>query len=259
MTRREPCRPELTTKAATAVDHRQVVAIDGPAAAGKSTVAAALAERLGAMLFDTGTLYRAVTLAAVRAGVPASAARALANLASDRHIDVTPPTAPDGRLYDVRLDGEDVTWAVREPAVERSVSEVSAHPEVRASLLPVQRRIAQGGPVVMVGRDIGSVVVPDAGVKVFLNASREERARRRYAELEARDVLTSYEDVLVDLRARDEIDSGRAASPLRIAPGAVIVETDGRTAEEVVADIERLARAAWGQPKSTATGEIAST
>jgi cytidylate kinase len=232
-----------------------VVAIDGPAAAGKSTVANALAEALGAMLFDTGTLYRAVTLAAIRAGVSPANGPALAALATERHIDVEPPSTPDGRLYDVKLDGEDVTWAVRAPEVERCVSEVSAHAEVRTALLPVQRRIAHGGPVVMVGRDIGSVVVPDAGVKVYLSASLEERARRRYDELIERGIDARYEQVMNDLRARDAIDSGRDASPLRVAADAVVIDTDGLAPAEVVARIERLAHETWAAPAGSTAGD----
>lgn len=231
--------------AAPASDHRRVVAIDGPAAAGKSTVAQALAKRLGAMLFDTGTLYRAVTLAALRAAVPFDDAAALAELAEERHIDVLPPSAPDGRLYDVRLDGEDVTWPIRDPAVEARVSEVSAHPEVRAALLPAQRRIAAAGPVVMVGRDIGTVVVPDAGVKIFLEASLPERARRRHDELLDRGEDIGIADVLADLERRDAIDRGRRASPLRSAEDAAVIATDGIPAAEVVEHIRNLVLDAW--------------
>ena len=227
-----------------------MVAIDGPAAAGKSTVAQLLADRLDAMFFDTGTLYRAVTLAAVRAGVPFHDGPGLAALATERHIDVAPPSMPDGRLYDVLLDGEDVTWSVRDPLVEAGVSEVSAHPEVRAALLPPQRRIAAGGPIVMVGRDIGTVVVPDAGVKVYLEASLTERARRRYDELVERGAKPVLESVVADLRRRDAIDSGRSAAPLRVAPDATVVQTDGLTAEEVAEQVEQLVRRAWTRPRT---------
>lgn len=227
-------------------DHRHVVAIDGPAAAGKSTVAKLLAERLGAMLFDTGTLYRAVTLAALRHGVPFSDGASLAALAGERHIDVAPPSAPDGRLYDVLLDGVDVTWPIRDASVEAGVSEVAAHPGVRAALLPAQRRIAAAGPVVMVGRDIGSAVVPDAGVKIFLEASIAERARRRHGELSERGRPVSFAEVVADLERRDEIDRSRSASPLRAAEDAVVVQTDGASIEEVVERIERIARNSGG-------------
>lgn len=233
------------TRQANGQDHSRVIAIDGPAAAGKSTVARQLAERLGAMLFDTGTLYRAVTLAAIREDVALSDGPSLAALAGDRHIDIAPPSSTDGRFYDVRLDGEDVTWPIRDPGVEARVSQVSAHPEVRAALLPAQRRIAAAGPVVMVGRDIGTVVVPDAGVKIFLEAGIAERARRRYGELRERGEHVRLRDVQADLERRDAVDRGRRTSPLRAAAGATTINTDGIPADEVVDRIERLIRDTW--------------
>jgi CMP/dCMP kinase len=225
--------------------HLKVVAIDGPAAAGKTTVASHVAARLGAMLFDTGALYRAVTLAAMRSGITDDDAAALANLTRRIAIDVSPPSVDDGRQLDVHLNGEDVTWAIRGEPVDSHVSAISAHGEVRQALLPIQRRIAAGGPVVIVGRDIGSVVIPDAGVKIYLDASAEERARRRFQELAARGVETDYETVLRETRARDAYDSNRAVSPLRIAPGADVVATNGHTIDEVVDLIVDIAHRRW--------------
>jgi CMP/dCMP kinase len=227
------------------LDHRQVIAVDGPGAAGKSTVANILAGRLGAMLFDTGALYRAVTLAAVRRGIPGHDVERLAALARTSRIEIRPASVNDGRQVDVLLDGEDVTWAIRTPEIDARVSEVSAHPRVRQELLAVQRQIADGARVVMVGRDIGTVVAPMAGTKVFLVASTEERARRRQRELKGRGVEATYEQVLADLEARDAFDSGRETAPLAPAADAVIVDTDGRSVDEIVMDIENLARTSW--------------
>lgn len=240
----------LTEREFWPADHRHVIAIDGPAAAGKSTVARLLADRLGAMLFDTGALYRAVALAAIRRGVPPDAASALCELARNIDIRIQPPSQQDGRLYDVWLDGEDVTWAVREPAVSAVVSQIAEHAKVRSALLPLQRRIAAMGPVVMVGRDIGTVVVPDAGLKIFLDASPAERARRRYQEAEARGGHVTYTDVLRDTLQRDALDSTRQTAPLRAAPDAVLIKTDNLSIEEVVVEIEALARS-----RTTASGE----
>jgi cytidylate kinase len=228
----------------TMIDHSHVVAIDGPAAAGKSTVARMLADRLGAMLFDTGTLYRALALEALREGVSPANGPALAQLAESRHLDIVPPSSRDGRLHDVLLDGEDVTWAIRDPQVEAIVSEVAAHPAVRQALLAPQRRIASGR-VVIVGRDIGSVVVPDAGVKIFLQASLEERARRRQRELTGRAAAATLDEVRRDLGRRDEIDSNRSASPLLIPPGAMVIDTDQMDVEAVVELLDNLVRERW--------------
>jgi CMP/dCMP kinase len=232
--------PEI---APAATGHERVIAIDGPAAAGKSTVARLLADRLGALLFDTGALYRAVALAALRSGVSPDDEKTLARIAADARISVRPPSLQDGRLYDVWLNGEDVTWSVREPDVGTIVSRVAEHAAVRAALLPLQRRIASGGPVVMVGRDIGTVVVPDAGLKVYLDASQEERARRRFREASQRGSTQGFEAVLQETRQRDAIDSGRHTAPLRPASDAVQIDTDGVPVDRIVAEIEELARA----------------
>lgn len=229
------------------LDHRQVIAIDGPGAAGKSTVARLLADRTGAMLFDTGALYRTVTLAAVRAGTPESDGQSLAELARRLHVDIQPASVDDGRQVDVLLDGEDVTWAIRTPEVDARVSEVAAHPAVREALLDTQRSIAHGARVVMVGRDIGTIVIPDAGVKIYLDASAPERARRRLAELRGRGVDTTLERVLTDLLRRDAHDSGRKTAPLAAASDAVVIDSDNRAVEEIVSEIQRIAEQAWPQ------------
>lgn len=229
----------------TAHDHRKVIAIDGPAAAGKTTVARLLAEATGALLFDTGSLYRAVTLAAQQRGVAPGDGESLGALAADLDIQLARPSVDDGRLVDVTVDGRDVTWAIRTPEVDADVSQVSAWKPVRDALLDVQRRIADGTRVVMVGRDIGTVVTPNAGFKIYLDASAEERARRRFAELSRRDPSTTYEDVLEDMKRRDAYDAGREVAPMRAADDAIHIPTDGRTIEDVVGELTQLVASTW--------------
>jgi len=233
-------RPDALTK--SAIDHRRVITIDGPAAAGKSTVARLVADRLGGLLFDTGALYRAVALVALRSQVDPDDDRSLARLAREAKIVIAAPSQSDGRLYDVHLNEEDVTWAVRDPEVGAIVSQIAVHPAVRSALLPLQRQIASVGPVVMVGRDIGTVVVPDAGLKVFLDATPEERARRRHEEARARGGTQSYEQVLAETLQRDTVDSTRHTAPMRPASDAIRISTDELTIENVVAKIEKIAR-----------------
>jgi CMP/dCMP kinase len=219
-----------------------VIAIDGPGAAGKSTVAVEVADQLDALLFDTGALYRVVTLLALRTGTPISDGEALAGLAIRAEIELRPASLEDGRTSDVLLDGADVTWAIRTPEIDTSVSEVSAHPAVREALLDIQRRIADGIDAVLVGRDIGTVVIPDAGLKVFLDATAGERARRRYLDMRRRGIDISYEAILEDLRRRDEFDASRTTSPLRRADDAVAIVTDARDVDDIVHEIVGLAR-----------------
>ncbi|RLC60133.1 MAG: (d)CMP kinase [Chloroflexota bacterium] len=216
------------------------IAIDGPAASGKSTVGELLARHLGYLYFDTGVMYRAVTWAALQRGIPIEDEAAVTALAERLRIDVTPPTVDDGRQYTVLADGVDVTWAIRTPEVDANVSSVSAYRGVRGAMVRQQRRIAAGGRIVMVGRDIGTVVLPDADLKIYLDATVEERARRRWRELRARGEETDYEVVLTSMRRRDTIDSHREVSPLRVAEDAVVVDTTDMSIEEVLAVVERL-------------------
>lgn len=218
------------------------VAIDGPVASGKSTLAGNLAHELGYLYFDTGAMYRAVTLAALQRGVSPDDEAALEALAHEAHIDLRPPSLGDGRQYDVLLDGVDCTWQLRKPDVEANVSQVSAYAGVRAALTEQQRRIGLRGGVVMAGRDIGTVVLPEADLKIFLTASQETRAQRRFEELQARGDTTTYADVLESLRQRDEFDTHRAVAPLRPAEDAIILNSDGMEAEEVFARALEIVR-----------------
>jgi len=213
------------------------ITIDGPVASGKSTIGYLLAQKLGYLYLDTGAMYRAVTWAALTRGVPVEDEDAVTALAEGIHMDITQPTVDDGRQYTVLADGEDVTWDIRRPEVDASVSVVSAYPGVRRAMVAQQRRIAAVGRVVMVGRDIGSVVLPDADLKLYLDATSQERARRRWLERQARGESVTYEEVLAMMLRRDEIDSHRAVSPLRVPDGAVVIDTTGLTVEEVLARI----------------------
>ncbi|MEX2143437.1 MAG: (d)CMP kinase [Anaerolineales bacterium] len=210
------------------------IAIDGPAASGKSTLAEALSQRLGYLYFDTGAMYRAVTLAALQRGIDLKDEAALAKLAREIEIDLRPASQADGRLSDVFVDGEDRTWAIRTKEVDASVSGVSAFPSVRLALTEQQRRIGTRGAVVMAGRDIGTVVLPDADLKIFLDASLAERAKRRHSELLQHGESPPVEQVMQSLRARDQIDSNREVAPLRPAEDAVMLKTDGVGREQVL-------------------------
>lgn len=212
----------------------ETIAIDGPAASGKSTLAQILAERLGYLYLDTGVMYRAVTLAALRILGRVDDEAAVNRLAETAQIDVRPASLPDGRMYDVLLDGEDITWAIRQRDVDANVSAVSAYAGVRAAMTAQQRRIGQRGKVVMVGRDIGTVVMPFADLKIYLDASVEERARRRFEELVRRGEPADYDAVLDAMKKRDAFDSSRALAPLRPAEDAVILNSDGMSIEQVV-------------------------
>lgn len=210
-----------------------IIAIDGPAASGKSTIGKRLADALGYLFFDTGVMYRAITWLALQRSLDMNDETAITSLAESVPIDVRPPSQADGRACDVVIDGQDVTWETRRPEVDANVSVVSAYPGVRRALSAQQRRIGQRGRVVMVGRDIGTVVLPDADLKIYLDASAEERARRRYDEIIARGESADYDEILAKVIERDRIDSTRDVAPLRAAEDAVIVDSDNLNAEEV--------------------------
>ena len=209
------------------------IALDGPAASGKSTVGEKLAEYLGFLFFDTGVMYRAITLAAIEAGISVEDEQACTLLAEQTKIDVRPASNDDGRLNDILIDGVDKTWEIRTPKVDAHVSVVSAYPGVRHALTEKQREIGKRGKVVMVGRDIGTVVMPDAILKIFLDASVEERARRRFQERLDRGEEADFQQVLALLLQRDEIDSNRDVAPLRPADDAVVVDSDVLNVQQV--------------------------
>lgn len=210
-----------------------VVAIDGPAASGKSTLAIALARRLGLELMDTGSMYRAVALLAVERGVPFSDGPALETLADEvgERFRMELPETGRPRVF---LGEREVTGEIRRPEVSEAVSPVSVHGGVRERMVELQRSLAGAGGAVVEGRDTGTVVFPGASLKVFLDASGSERARRRHEELEQKGVSVPIERVSEEIRARDSIDSGRDHSPLRPAGGALVIDTSRMSVESVV-------------------------
>jgi CMP/dCMP kinase len=217
-----------------------IIAIDGPAASGKSTIARKLADELGYLYFDTGIMYRAITWLALQREIPVDDEAQITGLATQTVIDVRPPTLQDGSGYDVLVDGQDITWQIRLPEVDANVSVVSAFRGVRSALTAQQRRIGLRGGVVMVGRDIGTVVLPEADLKIYLDASVEERARRRYVELQARQENVSYDEILETMKMRDQIDSTREVAPLRPAEDAVILDSDHLTVDQVIEKVRQL-------------------
>lgn len=215
----------------------QTIAIDGPAASGKSTVGGLVAKRLGYICLDTGIMYRAVASQAIEHGVPVDNEAAITALAESLDIDVSPPSVDDGRQFDVFINRHDRSWAIRTNEVNQNVSEVSVYPGVRKAMTELQRKIAQKGNIIMLGRDIGTVVLPDADLKIYLDASVCVRAERRLKEEVARGNPLTFDDVVKSLAHRDQLDSTRKLAPLRAAEDAIVVDTDNL---DIDAAVERL-------------------
>jgi len=211
-----------------------IIAIDGPVAAGKSTIGRLLAHRLGYRFVDTGAMYRALTWKAIRLNIDLEDEEALGQLAESTRVEISPTPIGDSGAV---VDGQDVTPELQSAAVEVGVSPVSKVARVREVLVREQQAMAQGGKIVMAGRDIGTTVLPQAELKVYLVASAKERARRRYLESIERGETADYQAILADLIRRDEIDSERAISPLQPASDARIIDTDGLSPQQVLSEI----------------------
>lgn len=212
------------------------IAMDGPVGAGKSSIADAVAKRLGILHLDTGAMYRAIGLTALEKGVPVQDEQAVTALC--QALSMTVGHAADGQH--TLVDGRDVTGFIRTPEVSMAASTVAKYAGVRAAMVALQRRLAQKTPMLVDGRDIGTRVLMNAPVKIFLTASAEERARRRYQEMVNKGMDANFDDVLRDLRARDEQDMHRAVDPLRAAEDAVTVDSTHLTFDEVVEAILRI-------------------
>lgn len=218
----------------------ETIAIDGPAASGKSTIGALVAEKLGYVWLDTGIMYRAVACEALETGVAIEDEKAVTLLAEGLDVDVVQASVEDGRQFDVLINGKDRTWEIRSNEVNGSVSEVSVYPGVRVAMTDLQRKIASRGHIVVLGRDIGTVVLPDADLKIYLDASIEVRAQRRLLEELARGNQLDLEKTIEMLRHRDVIDSTREHAPLKAAEDAILVNTDHLNIEQVVAKIMEI-------------------
>jgi CMP/dCMP kinase len=210
-----------------------IIAIDGPAASGKSTIGLRLANTLGYLFFDTGVMYRAITWLALGRGIDIHDEAAVTKLAQETQIDVAPASKQDGRVCDVLVNGQDITWETRTRRVDENVSIVAAYAGVRKALSQQQRRIGQRGNIVMVGRDIGTVVLPEADLKIYLDATSEERARRRHDEIIARGGRPDYAEILQRVIERDRIDSTRDVAPLKAAEDAVVLDSDQLNEDQV--------------------------
>lgn len=238
----------MTWKGINVLDTHITVAIDGPSGAGKSTIARAAARRFGLIYVDTGAIYRTVGLAGERAGVNCSDADAMQALLPTLRIELSYDAAGEQRML---LNGEDVSDTIRLPEVSLLASRVSALPVVRAFLLDMQRSLARTHSVVMDGRDIGTVVLPDAGLKIFLSASAECRAQRRWRQLQEKGIQEPYADVLRELEQRDYDDTHRAIAPLKAAPDAVHIDTSELTLEQSIDAVCAAVRTRFGLEADT--------
>ena len=215
-----------------------VIAIDGPAASGKSTIGQLLAEKLDYLYLDTGCMYRAVTLAALQQGIDVADETAVSQLALQLEMNVLPAgNHEDGRHYTVILSEKDVTWDIRTPEVDKNVSLVSSYQGVREEMVRRQRNFGKRGNVVMVGRDIGTVVMPDAPIKLYMTATAEERARRRWQDRLNQGHQADLTAIVADVIRRDNIDGNRKLSPMRPAEDAVLIDTTKHTVDSILEKI----------------------
>lgn len=212
----------------------RTIAVDGPAGSGKSSVSFAVAQRLGYLFVDTGAFYRAITLLALRRGIDPADQERVADLARSTALDMTPDLEDDGRQYTLLADGEDITWQIHSPEVDAHVSVVAANPGVRQAMFAVQRALAARGEVIMAGRDIGTVVLPEADLKIYIDASLEKRAERRYLQRIRAGEEADLNHIYEGLRERDAIDSQREVAPLLRAPDAVYLDTTSLSLDEAI-------------------------
>lgn len=214
-----------------------IITIDGPAASGKSTIGRRLSDYLDYLFFDTGVMYRAVTWVALQNKTDLNSASDLTELAETTRLDVRSPTLDDGRFCDILANGRDITWNIRKPAVDANVSLVSSYPGVRNVLTEQQRKIGRRGKVVMLGRDIGTVVLPEADFKLYLDASPNIRAQRRHLEKIQRGEQSNQAQILEDMIERDRFDSTRQIAPLTPAKDAIVLSTDEMDIDQVLEKI----------------------
>lgn len=205
------------------------IAIDGPAGAGKSTIAKILAEKLGMNYIDTGAMYRAITLKAIENNIDFNDVSSLINLVNNTDIKIS-----NGRIY---LDNKDVTNKIRTPLVNQKVSIIAAISEIREKMIYLQKKLAEDGNVIMDGRDIGTVVLPNASLKFFITATVEERAKRRFLELKAKGYDVNYDNIKKEILSRDEQDMKRKISPLKLAEDAIVIDTSNKEIEEIIQEI----------------------